>query len=360
MQIKEPSRNSETRVIEHGINELPAVGLTYLTPGLSDPDTDALEVAAAILGGGESSRLYHTLVYKQQLAADVGASADSREDASLFEINAVLSEGKKPEDVERSLLAEIRKLQDQPVVKLELDKAKNQLITNLFRERETNEGTAQVLGEATVLLGHPEQANLDGKVQAVTVSTSRSDEKYFTSSNRLVLYYLPETSKTRRPGSMTNGSSASSASLYIGCRSVCSSQTTPPPPAKPRSVTFPKPVEQPLPNGLRVIIAERRYAVSDSFTRNRMVAKLTLDRGVADLTANLLTKGTTTRTATQIAEEVENLGGELRLVRDGIMSVTVGVMSDKMALLCQYSPMWCDVRPLDLTDRASASVAHRH
>ena len=34
-------------------------------------------------------------------------------------------------------------------------------------------------------------------------------------------------------------------------------QATPPPPAQPRSVTFPKPVEQVLPNGLRVIVVER-------------------------------------------------------------------------------------------------------
>ena len=197
VQIKEPSRNSEIRAVEHGINELPAVGLTYLTPGLAHPDTDALEVVAAILGGGESSRLYRALVYEQQLAADVGASADSREDASLFEITAVLSEGKKPEDLERSLLAEIRKLQDQPVSQLELDRAKNQLITNLFRERETSEGTAQVLGEAAVLLGHPEQANFDlARTQAVTVAdVQRVMKKYFAGSNRLVLYYLPEASK---------------------------------------------------------------------------------------------------------------------------------------------------------------------
>src|SRR5690349_9127294 len=34
-------------------------------------------------------------------------------------------------------------------------------------------------------------------------------------------------------------------------------QATPPPPAPPRSATFPKPVEQTLPNGLRVIVIER-------------------------------------------------------------------------------------------------------
>src|SRR5689334_13189699 len=46
---KEPPRTSETRFTEYGSNDLPAVGFTYLTPKLSDPDTDALNVAEAIL-----------------------------------------------------------------------------------------------------------------------------------------------------------------------------------------------------------------------------------------------------------------------------------------------------------------------
>src|SRR5262249_28083226 len=157
----EPPRTTEMRFTEYGINDLPAVGITYLNPGVSHEDTDALDVAAAILGAGESSRLYHSLVYTQQLAAEVSAEANSREDASLFELTAVLSEGKKPEDVERSLVAEIKKLQDSPVLKAELDKAKNQLITSQLRERETSEGKAQALGEATVLLRDPERANTD-------------------------------------------------------------------------------------------------------------------------------------------------------------------------------------------------------
>ena len=198
VETKEPPRTGEMRFTEHGINDLPAVGITYLTPGVAHEDSDALDVAAAILGAGESSRLYHSLVYTQQLAAEVSAEANSREDASLFELTAVLSEGKKPEDVERSLLAEIKKLQDSLVLKAELDKAKNQLITSQLRERETSEGKAQALGEATVLLGDPERANTDLlRLQAVTASdVQRVMKKYFASSNRMVLYYLPETSKT--------------------------------------------------------------------------------------------------------------------------------------------------------------------
>jgi len=196
--IKEPARKGEIRLTEYGINELPAVGLTFLTPGQSDPDTDALDVAQAILGVGESARLYHTLVYEQQIAAEIAAQADSREDSSLFVVYAVLSEGKKPADAERSILAEIKKLQEVPVSAAELDKAKNQLVTNALRERETSDGKALALGEAAVLLGDPKRANTDlARLQAVSAAdVQRVMRKYFNEANRLVLYYLPEASKT--------------------------------------------------------------------------------------------------------------------------------------------------------------------
>src|SRR5262249_19743749 len=150
------------RVTEKGQNvPLPAVGLTYLTPRQADADSDALRVADAILSAGESSRLYHSLVYEQQLAAEADANSDVREDASLFVLIAVLSEGKKPEEAEKSLLAEIKKMQDSPVSAAELDKAKNQLITDQLRQRETGNGKALALGEAAVLLGDPNRVNTD-------------------------------------------------------------------------------------------------------------------------------------------------------------------------------------------------------
>jgi len=197
VETKEPVRTRELRLTEYGKNDLPAVGLTYLTPGEADPDSVPLEMAQAILGDGESSRLYNALVYTQQIAADVEARADSREDTSLFVVTAILSEGKKPADVERSLLAEIRKLQDVPVSAVELEKAKNQLVTNTLHERETSDGRALAIGEAAVLLRDPKIVNLDlERLQAVTAAdVQRVMKKYFTDSNRLVFYYLPEASK---------------------------------------------------------------------------------------------------------------------------------------------------------------------
>src|SRR5258707_3340455 len=197
VQIKEPARSAETRVTEYGHNDLPAIGLTYLAPRQADPDSDALRVADAILSAGESSRLYHALVYEQQVAAEAGANAESREDASLFVLTAVLSEGKKPEDVERSLLAEVKKMQEAPVSATDLEKAKNQIITDQLRQRETSNGKALALGEAAVLLGDPARANTDlERLQRVTAAdVQRVAKKYLTDSNRLVLYYLPEPTK---------------------------------------------------------------------------------------------------------------------------------------------------------------------
>ena len=200
--VKEPPRKSESRLTEYGRNDLPAIGFTYLTPKQSDPDSEALRVAEAILSAGESSRLYNSLVYTQQMAAEVLGDSNPLEDAGLFMVGAILSEGKKVEDAEKALLAEIKKLQDAPVPVAELEKAKNQLITNQLRERETSNGKALALGEAAVLFGDPARVNTDlARLQAVTAAdVQRVMKKYFTDSNRFVLYYLPEASKPKKEG----------------------------------------------------------------------------------------------------------------------------------------------------------------
>jgi zinc protease len=202
VDVKEPARSGEKRFIEYGQNvPLAAVALTYLTPAKSDPDADALKVAEAILSSGESSRLYHSLVYEQQLAQEAFGQGDLREDLGLFVFGAILASEKKPEDAERALLAEIKKMQEAPVTAAELDKAKNQMITNQVRERETSNGKALALGEAAVLLGDPNRVNTDlARLQAVTAAdVQRVMKKYFTDANLLVLHYLPEAAKPDKP-----------------------------------------------------------------------------------------------------------------------------------------------------------------
>ena len=91
-------------------------------------------------------------------------------------------------------------------------------------------------------------------------------------------------------------------------------QETPPPPAAPRPVNVPKPVERTLANGLRVIVIEKQTTPlvgAQLVVKNGGEVDPPALSGAADMTAALLTKGTKTRTAPQIAQEIEALGGVL-------------------------------------------------
>lgn len=111
-------------------------------------------------------------------------------------------------------------------------------------------------------------------------------------------------------------------------------QATPPPPAQPRSGTFPKPVEETLPNGLRVIVIQRSetpLVSAQLLIKNGGEVDPPELAGLADMTANLLTKGTQTRDATRIAQEIESLGGSLdTAARWDSSLVNVSVMSSKI------------------------------
>jgi zinc protease len=199
--VKEPARTAEKRFNETGPNvPLPAVAITYLAPPVSDPDADALRVAESILGSGESSRLYQSLVYTQQVAAEAFASANLRQDPGLFVLGAILAGGKKPAEGESALLAELKRMQSEPVTKAELDKAVNQLVANALRERETNSGKAFAIGNAAVIVGDVRRVNTDiERLQAVTAAdVQRVMKKYFGDTNRVVITYRGEAAPQQR------------------------------------------------------------------------------------------------------------------------------------------------------------------
>ncbi|MDQ3918037.1 MAG: insulinase family protein, partial [Acidobacteriota bacterium] len=149
-------------------------------------------------------------VYTQQLAAEAFANASLREDPGIFVLGAILAGDKKPADAEAALLAELRKMQDAPVSKAELDKAINQLVADQLRERETNSGKAFAIGQAAVLMNDPARVNTDiERLQAVTAADiQRVMKKYFTDTNRVVITYQAEAPKPAAPagGAQKEGS----------------------------------------------------------------------------------------------------------------------------------------------------------
>lgn len=89
---------------------------------------------------------------------------------------------------------------------------------------------------------------------------------------------------------------------------------TPPQPGAPRPLTIAIPFEQRLPNGLRVVLAERR-GVQLVSAQLVVLSGSELDpprqAGLAELTAGMLAKGTRRRSASALAQAAESLGGAL-------------------------------------------------
>ncbi len=111
-------------------------------------------------------------------------------------------------------------------------------------------------------------------------------------------------------------------------------QEKPPEPSAPKSVKIPAVKEVTLKNGLKVAVVERKNVplVSVQLLIKSGAASEEADKaGLADMTASLLTKGTKTRTANQIAEEIAFLGGAINSGAGWSSStVSLNVMSDKL------------------------------
>jgi zinc protease len=193
--VAEPERVEERRhLMTAPIVPFPAAAITYQAPPSKSEDVPALRVAEIILSGGESSRLYQELVYKQQVAQEAAFTADVRVDKGILYFYAIGAQGKTAAELEKSILAELAKIQNAPVTPKELEKAKNQLITRKIQELETNDGKATAIERAIAYDGDPKAVNSDiQKLQAVTAAdVQRVMKKYFTDKNRFVIHYQQE------------------------------------------------------------------------------------------------------------------------------------------------------------------------
>jgi len=199
VKVVEPERTKEQRYVKTAPNvPFPAVAITYLAPPSKSKDVPALKLAEVILSQGESSRLFQSLVYKQQIAQEAGFNVDIRVDKGLLYFYAIASEGKTAEKLEKALLEELRKIQQKGVSARELRKAKNQLISSFLEEIETNDGKASAIERAVAFYDDPNAVNEEiKKIEAVTLADIKNVmNKYFAETNRVVIYYLQEGENT--------------------------------------------------------------------------------------------------------------------------------------------------------------------
>ncbi len=319
----EPPRTKATSVTVHAANTpLPAVAISWHIPSARSRDDAALTVLDAVLSGGESSRLYETMVYRDQLASSAGSNLDDHRDIGTFVAYAILAGGKSVADGEVALRREVARLGDAPVTAAELDIAKNRVLTGVIKGRETPLGRALVVAQAIVVEGDAAAADRDvADVVAVTpADIQRVARQYLRDEASTAIRYLPVVTGAKLDAPLTVAATVQVAPLAVPTgvpivtAAAADARVAPPLPAPLVPVPVPVVREATLPNGLRVAVASRHdvpliatVLVTGAGASTDPAGK----GGTAELMATLLTKGTATRTATQIAHEIEALGGSI-------------------------------------------------
>lgn len=188
----EPEWTTERRYNEFGPRvPFPATAVVYRAPKTTSADIPAIRLAASILAGGESSRLYKALVREQQIAQQADIDLELNSEGGRISFIGIGSEKGTSENLEKAFLAELKKIQDGGVTAKELEKAKNQLVSQAVRTRETNDGKATLIERAVAYLGDAKAVNDEvAKLQAVTAADiQRVMKQYFKDNNRVVIYY---------------------------------------------------------------------------------------------------------------------------------------------------------------------------
>jgi zinc protease len=192
---KSEPKQTEERVINKSYSNtpLPAAVIGYKIPARYAPDAYSLDLASNILAGGESSRLYHTLVYKDQIAVQAAGFGNFTEDPNLFWAYAIMNQGHTAEEGRKAVVAVLDELKTKPVEAREFDKAENKEISGFILGRNTDEEKAVALGAAAVIGKDPDLVNteLGHYLNLTPADVQRAAAEYFVPQGATVLLVKP-------------------------------------------------------------------------------------------------------------------------------------------------------------------------
>lgn len=197
--LEEPQAG-ERRILVKREAQLPFILIGYHVPNLRRADSYALEVVAALLSQGKSSRFYEGLIRKG-LALSANADNDflSR-DPSLFLVSVQPSPGTDTVEVEKTIDREMERLPKEPVASEELEKAKNQLEAAFILGQDSLFYQTMVLAQHEIA---SDWRRIDAYIPSIRSVTQddimRVTKQYLISDNRTVAVLVPIPPKEARP-----------------------------------------------------------------------------------------------------------------------------------------------------------------
>jgi zinc protease len=302
-------RAPRVRAVARDVKEAQVL-LGFRSPSIDHDDVPALDLLAVVLGQGDSSRLHLEVVRNRQLVTSASAYGYSPRDPGIFTVSANLPPGRVDEAV-RALLDETLRLVHEPIAPEELAKSRAILESERVFDKETVQGYARRLGYFASIAGDTrfEERYFERLRRLDAAELARVAARTFRTSGLTVFAQIPEASPTRQ--------AARAERMVSRLREVVGeaearatrrwSRTTVVKAADPVS-------RHVLPNGMRVLIL-RDPSVPIVAVRGAWVGGLRYEdessNGISNLIANLLTRGTRTRSAEVIAATVEEMAGSL-------------------------------------------------
>ena len=270
------------------------------TPPSGTRDAVLLELAAEILGNSAASRLNARLVHKDRIADKVGADLEGFELTSLFLITADVKQGGDAAKVEAALDAERRLLIDKGPTAAELARAKASLTSAFIRGIEKTGGFS---GQAAVLAAcetyHDDPACYKAELavlKTATVKDVQAAAERWLSKGEHTLNVMPFPDYTTRPSPIDRKQGAPQITQFP-------------------NLTFPTLQRAKLANGIPVVLAERHdvplVGIRLLYGDSGYAADAGRALGTANLTLDMLTEGTRTRSALALKAETEALGATL-------------------------------------------------
>src|SRR2546429_7136338 len=281
---EEPPQLGRREVHNEFATELSRLSLAWHIPEITHPDVPALDLLSTILGEGRSSRLYRRVRKDPGLAFGVSAFSYTPGDPGLLGVDATV-DPKKRNDAEKLILQMIAEVKQAGVTADELMKAKKMSLSHHLDTLTTMRGQASDLGSNWALTRNLNfSRDYLTAVQKVTLDDIRRvAAKYLVDQNLTVASLNPKGS--------------------LGAKAEA---TTPLAAGEIQKIE--------LSNGLRLLVREdpRLPLVSMSAVfRSGLLAETPKTNGITRLTARVLLQGTKTRTAEQIANQIEAIGGSI-------------------------------------------------
>ena len=192
--VVEPPMTEEVRDTVYDNIQLPAVIESYRIPAQGTDDYYAINMLTTLLSGGQSSRIYKSLVDEKQLALQAVSIPLALEGEGQFITFGLANVGIDPKEVEDAMQIEIDKVKNELISDKEFEKLRNQVESNFVQQNSTDAGIAESLADYHVYFGDSNLINteLERYMNVTKEDIKRVANKYLGENQRVVLYYLPK------------------------------------------------------------------------------------------------------------------------------------------------------------------------